>query len=341
VRFPSRRRRFVAPAFALTGSLVLLAACGGGGDKKTGDTKPISATSTTVAPVIAPLSGTLDPSGASQTRAALTIKIDNTKRGQPKYGVEAADVVYEEIVEGDITRLAAIFNSQAPDRVGPVRSVRLTDQSIVWPIGGIFAYSGGAKYAQDSIETAPVLLIDETSAQDGMFRDHSREAPWNLYADTPKLFARGGEPVPPPPLFVYRAANAPVTGEPASSVHVGFKAGFDVTWTWDVASGGWNRQLFGAQEMAASGAPLAPKNVVVLFVDYPNGTSQIGAEANLVGSGTAWVFTGGKVVKGSWERPEKEKPAVLLDASGSEIELAPGQTWVELPRADYPVTVTP
>ena len=64
-------------------------------------------------------------------------------------------------------------------------------------------------------------------------------------------------------------------------------------------------------------------------------------EANLVGSGTAWVFTGGKVVKGSWDRPDKEKPAALLDASGSEIELAPGQTWVELPKADYPVTVTP
>ncbi len=64
--------------------------------------------------------------------------------GHPKYGVDQADVVYEEVVEGGITRLAAIFNSQAPDRVGPVRSVRKTDQSLVWPIGGVFAYSGGA-----------------------------------------------------------------------------------------------------------------------------------------------------------------------------------------------------
>ncbi len=77
------------------------------------------------------------------------MKIDNTQSGHPKYGVDQADVVYEEVVEAGITRLAAIFNSQAPDRVGPVRSVRKTDQSLVWPIGGIFAYSGGAPYAID------------------------------------------------------------------------------------------------------------------------------------------------------------------------------------------------
>ena len=75
-------------------------------------------------------------------------------------------MVYEEVVEGGYTRLAAIFNSHDPDRVGPVRSVRKTDQSIVWPIGGIFAYSGGAQYAIDSINTAPVTQLDETRAGD-------------------------------------------------------------------------------------------------------------------------------------------------------------------------------
>jgi hypothetical protein len=332
------RRALIGFGALASAFVVAIAACGGGDSK---DTEPIAATSTTPPPPpVAPLTGLPDPSGASQGRAALTIKIDNTSDGQPKYGIELADVVYEEIVEGDITRLAAIYNSQAPDRVGPVRSVRLTDQSIVWPIGGIFAYSGGARYAEESIETAPVVRLDETTAHDGMFRDHSRDAPFNLFADTPKLFARGGTPVPPPPLFLYRDAATPVVGEPVSSFVVGLKAGFDVTWTWDATTGGWNRSMFGVPEAAASGAPLSPKNVVVMFVDYPNGTSAIGAEANLVGSGTAWVFTAGQVVKGSWSRPDKAAPAVLLDAAGTEIELTPGQTWVELPKADYPVTIT-
>ena len=80
--------------------------------------------------------------------------------------------MYEEIVNGGITRLAAIFNSHAPLKVGPVRSVRPTDTQVVWPLGGIFAYSGGAPYAVASISTVPGLkLIDESSAGTAMFRD--------------------------------------------------------------------------------------------------------------------------------------------------------------------------
>src|SRR5215475_10947041 len=164
-------------------ALVLaLAACGGSKHKAAVTAPPSTTTTTKPAPPIAPLTGLPDPSGASLKRCAITVKIDNTKSGHPKYGVEQADVIYEEVVEGGITRLAAIFNSKAPDRVGPVRSVRKTDQSIVTPIRGIFAYSGGAPYAIASINTAPVVQLDESRAGPLMFRDHSRNAPFNLYA---------------------------------------------------------------------------------------------------------------------------------------------------------------
>ncbi len=123
------------------------------------------------APAIAPLTGLADAGRVAEKRCAITVKIDNTSAGHPKYGVDQADVVYEEVVEAGITRLAGVFNSHDPDRVGPVRSVRKTDQSLVWPIGGIFAYSGGAPYAIASIETAPVLRLDETTAGPLMFRD--------------------------------------------------------------------------------------------------------------------------------------------------------------------------
>ena len=143
-------------ASAAVFAVVLLAtACGGSGKKAA---KKQSATTTTTNPKVvpvAPLTGLPDPKDVARKRPAVTVKINNTSSGQ-QHGVEQADVVYEEVVEGGITRLAAIFNSQAPDKVGSVRSVRKTDQSIVWPIGGIFAYSGGAQYAIDSINTAPV-----------------------------------------------------------------------------------------------------------------------------------------------------------------------------------------
>jgi DUF3048 family protein len=321
---------------------VVLAACSGSAKRAT-RIKPISATSTTAPkPVaVAPLTGLPDPTGVAKTHPALTVKIDNTAKGQPKYGVEQADVVYEEVVEGGITRLAAIFNSHAPDRIGPVRSVRRTDQSLVWPIGGLFAYSGGAQYAIDSINTAPVKQLDETRSHDGMFRDHSRRAPWNLYAVAPKLFADGGTPVPPPPLFAYRPVKVAAAGTPTSSFTVGFQAGYATTWNWDATSGTWKRSIFGRPEIAASGVQLAPQNVVVMSVNYAGGAGVEGAEAELTGSGPAWVFTAGNVVQGTWSRPDKSKPATLLDASGRVVALTPGQTWVELPQSGYPVTVTP
>src|ERR1700735_4540239 len=129
-------------------------------------TATTTTTTTTTQPVYptAPLTGLPDATGLSVKRPALTIKIENTPQALPQWGIDQADVVYEEIVNGGITRLAAIFNSHAPSKVGPVRSVRPTDTQVVWPLGGIFAYSGGAAYAVDSIETAPVKLVDESSA---------------------------------------------------------------------------------------------------------------------------------------------------------------------------------
>ena len=149
----------------------------------------------------APLTGLPDPGGAALTRPALTVKIENTPEALPQWGINQADVVYEEIVNGGITRLAAIFNSQAPAKIGPVRSVRPTDTQVVWPLGGIFAFSGGAPYAIDSIETAPVKLIDESSAGTAMFRDPDLEAPHNLFAIGSALFAFKGTPTPPPALL--------------------------------------------------------------------------------------------------------------------------------------------
>lgn len=344
-----KRARVLRPLAVLTAALVVFAACGGDDDdaatKSTTTKKAASTTTVTAAAApIAPLTGAPDTGGMAATRPAMTVKIDNTKSGEPQWGVEKADVVYEEIVEGGITRLAAIFNSTAPDKIGPIRSVRRTDAHIVWPIGGIFVYSGGAKYAVDSISTAPVKQLDETRAGDAMFRDRSRKAPFNLYGVGEKLFAKApdAEPVPPPALFTYRAVDDPATGEPASSFTVSFdRSDSDVTWNWDAATATYTRTLRGKQAIAGSGDPIAPGNVVVMFVDYAGGAGAMGAEADLTGSGEAWVFSGGKLVKGTWERADNETPTRIVDAAGADVPLSPGQTWVELPATGYGVLVTP
>jgi hypothetical protein len=327
---------------------VTLAGCHGSTSKPPATSTTVHVTTTTARrrvpakpkPRIAPLTGLPDPLAVAEHRCSVTVKIDNTPPAHPHYGLEQADVVYEEVVEGGITRLAAVFNSQAPDRVGPVRSVRRTDQSLVWPLRGIFAYSGGAQYAIDSINTAPVIQLDESRAGPMMFRDNSRLAPHNLYAHVDQMYSRCAGP-PPPALFDYQVAHVRTGGAPVASFQVGFQNGYAVTWNWDPPTGTWKRSIFGSPEIAASGVQLATPNVVVMFAQYAGGAGVEGAEATLVGQGTAWVFTAGRLVRGTWLRPDKAKPAQFLDSNHHPILITPGSTWVEIPDVSYTVTVTP
>ena len=291
---------------------------------------PPSTTSTTPAP-IAPLTGLPDPGGAALRRPALTVKIENTPEALPQWGVAQADVVYEEIVNGGITRLAAVFNSQAPGKVGPVRSVRPTDTQVVFPLGGIFAFSGGAPYAIASIQTAPVKLVQESTAGNAMYRDPNLLAPHNLFARAPLLFKFGGTPVPPPALFTYRTPGQAVTGPKVARVVVPFPSIYPVTWTWDAATGSWDRTLFGKPDVTGTGQRESPQNVVVMEVNYVNGVGTFTSYANLQGSGPVTVFTDGHEETGTWSRGSSPADVIHYDGpNGQPIALTPGQTWVEL-----------
>jgi hypothetical protein len=336
--FRQRRTQVIAGAIVV----VIVAAAAGfalsGGNAgsradsaTTGKPRASTSTSTTTARprgVIAPLTGVRDTTGAAAHRPALTVKIENTNFGNPQIGVDQADVVYEEVVEGQITRLLAIFQSHVPPVVGPIRSVRRTDQGVVFPIGGIFVYSGGAQYAITSIRNAPVNLVDETRAGSAMFRDSSRAQPHNLFGRPAALFAFGGTPVPPPPLFTYRKPHVKVAGAPVTNFNVGFGGGFSATYQWDAKRAVWNRTV-DHPDVAASGVK-TPRNVVVMFVNYAGGVGVIGSEAELVGQGNAVIFTGGHRIMGRWIRPDRTKPAQFVDAAGATVPLTPGQTWVEL-----------
>ena len=210
---------------------------------------------------MAPLTGLDDPSGQSLTRPAVSVKVENTPGARPQGGLDQADVVYEEVVEGDITRLVAMFNSQVPDVIGPVRSVRAIDPDIVWPLGGIFAFSGGAPVNVEAAQAAPVTIVTENN-QDVLVRNAAgqppRGAPHNLYALGPPLFGIGGQPVPPPPLFQYYLKGAGVGDDPGVlSMRIGFAAGYDPTYVWDLGSFSWKRSMQGVPHTAVSGAQIS------------------------------------------------------------------------------------
>jgi hypothetical protein len=310
-------------------------------DTTTTTTTTATPTTTTTVPHrrVAALTGLPDPTAVTKRRSALTIKIDNTPQAHPQYGINEADVVYEEIVEGGITRLAAIFNSNLPTKVGPVRSVRRTDREIVFPIGGIFAFSGGAQYAITSIETAPVKLIDQSNAGAAMFRDTTRPPPHNLFANAVLLMKEGGKVHPPPALFTYVSRSAPAVGARVGSFSVNFGSGYATSYQWDGSTHDWLRSIFGAPDVTATGVRVAPTNVIVMSVKYYGGVGVEGSYAQLVGSGPVEIFSDGRLQKGTWFRRNIHLPTAYRSASGKVIALRPGQTWVELLAVGETVSV--
>lgn len=329
--------------FLISGGIILVLVVIGvviftsGSDKKPVVTQ--ETTTTTTKPKVsapAPLTGVPDPTGDSLDRPALAIKIGNNPEARPQAGITEADIMYEEIVEGGITRYMGIFNSTVPLRVGPVRSVRGMDPNIALNWGGIFAYSGGAAQNETKIKgTAGILALNETAAGTAMKRDSSRGAPNNLYAIPSSLYTKGGKPVPPVAQFTY-SKKAPTSTETAASFVVGFESGFACTWTYDLQSQKYLRSYGSKAVVDQKGNQVAVGNVVVQFISYPSESEGI-----TTGTGNVWIFRNGKVIKGTWTRPTNSAPAKYTDATGKIIPLTPGQTWVELASTTTAVTITP
>ena len=341
IRLPLRAR---AAATVVVVALIG-AACSGGGKKEAATTTTRPEPSTTPAPTVAgnasPLTGLpVDP--ALPARAALVVKIDNAPKARPQAGINSADIVVEEGVEGGVTRFATLFQSHDAPSVGPVRSARSTDLLFARQIGKpLFSYSGANSVFLDLVRQAPLVDVGVNRFPTAYHREPGRPAPYNLFSETKALFASAGDDVtPPPPLFSYRAVGEapPEAGsEPAPRVQAIWKLNITTTvvYAWDEASKTFRRTTDGAPHLDAAGVQVSPDNVVFQVVGYKNTglVDRSGAavpEAELVGEGEAWVLTGGRLVKGRWSRPSDGQTTTYTLPSGEPIRLTPGRTWLEL-----------
>jgi hypothetical protein len=163
--------------------VMAVAGCSGGGRSSTaavpGSTTPERSTgpSTTAVPAVYPLTGLPVSNPATVGRPLLAVKIDNSPEARPQAGLDRADLVVEEVVEGGLVRFMAIFQSQDADRVGPVRSVRPVDGKLLTPTRGYFAYSGGNLAEKALIKQAPVTLVGVDELPAAFTRRRDRRAP--------------------------------------------------------------------------------------------------------------------------------------------------------------------
>lgn len=290
-------------------------------------------------PVLPPTWPLTGIEGAVAQRPALAVKIENTAMARPQTGLEQADVVWETIVEFDVSRFVAVFHSQVPAEVGPIRSVRPMDPLIVAPLHGLITYSGGQPGILELVQASGAQSISHDAGAPGLYRIKTRAAPHNVYG-SPQTFwdqADADHKSVPGEQFAFArtlgAASAVAGGSPTTTLSLHLSAASNPSWSWDGTD--WLRSEGSAPAMAASGARLSATNVVTITADHPN--TGFGAQGgapvptySLVGSGDAVVASGGKTLAARWQKDAQDTPLKLVAADGSPVTLAPGNTWVEL-----------
>lgn len=270
--------------------------------------------------------------GGPGERPVLAVKVDNVAAARPHTGLDAADVIYCEPVEGGLTRLAAVYTTRLPDVVGPVRSARETDLELLSQYGRpALAFSGSAPELGPLLRDAPLVNASPAEVPDAYFRDESRSAPHNLYVrpgDLPEGSGRGADEV-------LRFAPAPRGGTPVTEHTVSYP-GATLRFEWAETPGRWLVELNGTPLVSTGAGQLRAATVVVQRVTTRPGTAVTdvaGAPSpvlDTVGQGEATVLRDGRSFDARWSRPDPEAGTSFTTEAGQALPLAEGPVWILL-----------
>lgn len=353
------------PALVLLVCAALLAGCnplarGQAQVKPYATARPVAGPQPTTAPELkatseptvipaAPLTGRQLDDPARIRRRVVAVKLDNAPLARPQLGLAFADVVYEMLAEGGLTRFLALFHSDDAPRVGPVRSARLTDIYLAQEWDFLFAYAGAGRTTTRLLGEAIVPLfkapeLAEPLAGSPYTRDRSRPIPHNLFVEIAKVreaAAQQGHPAEMP-VRAYRFSDPGPEPGPLRSVNLPYGPS-PVSWRFDPASGQQRRVMSGAPHVEGlTGQQLAVENVIVLFARIfaagnvePDSAGNPVLDTELKGEGSLLLFRDGHVGVGKWSKEHERAPTLFLDQGGEPLALRPGTTWIHIVPTDF------
>ena len=324
-------RRNAATALLLAGTLALAGCSGSSSSGSPG----AQGTNAAAPPPTCPLTGVPVAGHEDRKRPALAIKVDNVSDALPQAGLNNADVVFEEQVEGGLTRLMAVYQCEKAAEVGPIRSARITDADLLALFhGSVLGYSGANPKDMPPIRAHSGSALISWDAQPEYFHvDSARPAPHDVFGSTTTLLAEGRKLRPklkaPHSLFAFGPIDA--TARPAHRVYMAWPDA-SALWTWS-ARAGFGRRTAPTDKLT-DGKQVSATNIVVLNVAIQDtGIRDIAGNPSpldvTIGSNPAWVLRNGKMIRGKWSRQSVGSGITLTDRA-QPIALAPGRTWIEL-----------
>jgi hypothetical protein len=283
-------------------------------------------------PYTAPLTGL--GSELPITERPIMVMVENSPAARPQTGLTEADVVYEILAEGEITRFIAVYQSKVPAVIGPVRSIRPYFVEIGKGLDAIVVHAGWSQDGMNKIQELRVDHLDQVYGDDRYYwRDNSRKKPHNLYTNVEKIrqaamdkkfHAKWKNPV----LKFAASTDPDLTGQTISKITIPYIAGYEVGYSYDKESGMFQRLMMGElHKDKESGQVIAANNVIICEASHQILDKAGRRAVNIHGPGKGYLLQKGIMKEVTWI--EKNGFIRVSDSNG-ELGLLPGKTWIQV-----------
>jgi DUF3048 family protein len=325
-----KSRRLATAALGF-GALAILAACSSTSEPAAGSEKQSGEPPRTTCP----LTGEKPTSRSLLVRPGVAVKVENSPDARPQSGLDHADVVYEERVEGGITRFMAVFHCDSTSKAGPVRSGRFDDPRMALPFTHMIAASGSNAIVEKEIQKR-MFYMDEQASNGALYRVPAGSTDvHSLFANVGKLLTVARQKHFDPPNYdVFHFGSLPASAKKAHEVTVNFVDNDTIEWRFK--GGVWKRFEAGQPFMLSDGTQVSMPNLLVEEVKVDNSSKIVDVAGNpspdihLEGSGKAMLFRNGKVETGTWKISKAFGAPAFQLKDGRPMTFAPGPTWIEL-----------
>jgi hypothetical protein len=298
-----------------------------------------------------PLTGQVVADAGLVRRRIVGVKIDNAPLARPQIALGMADLVYEELAEGGLTRFLAFYLQNEPEQVGPVRSARLTDIYLAEEWEFLLAYAGAGITTSKLLGEALVPLFKAPELGERLdgtpyFRDPRRPIPHNMFVRVAQIREEAKKnPAIDPEVEIRPLPFQPPPGElgPVRRIGMPYIPDAAVVWQYDEGGSTWKRVMAGRPHVdAATNQQIQVENVVLQYAKIfvagnvePDSAGNPVLDAVLRGENRLQVFHSGQVFDGTWSKESDRAKTQYRGADGNPMPFRPGKVWIHIVPEDF------
>ncbi|WP_164985184.1 DUF3048 domain-containing protein [Ammoniphilus sp. CFH 90114] len=266
-------------------------------------------------------------------KRVIMVMVNNDPKARPQSGLDKADIVYEVLAEGSITRFVGIYHSDKPKVIGPVRSIRSYYIDIGSGFDAIMVHAGGSPAALATLGTKGMASFNEIGRAGPYFwRESFRKAPHNLYTDLDKIWdgsqKLGFRMEAEVPQLTFKDPEEEAKGTEAKNVEISYTSQYVVGYEYDSEQKLYKRITSGqAHKDLTTDEQLTAVNVMVLATPHKILDQAGRRDVNVFGPGKGYLFQQGKAQEITWER---KGGLIRAYIDGKEVQMYPGNTWVNI-----------